>query len=78
MRVLSAAIRVLSAVFYRATASSFSFPEIAGKIGIHAIIVDALDTDSKAFFVKFGFLPLTDNHKRLFLPSSTIQAAAKP
>ena len=40
--------------------------------------VDALDTEAKAFYERFGFVPLTDDPMRLFLPLSTIQAAVQP
>jgi GNAT superfamily N-acetyltransferase len=49
--------------------------EISEQLGIHAVIVDALDTEAKAFYKRFGFLPLTDDPMRLFLPMSTIRAA---
>jgi hypothetical protein len=52
--------------------------ELSEKVGIHAVVVDALDADAKSFYVRFGFLPLTVDAMRLFLPMSTIQSAAKP
>jgi GNAT superfamily N-acetyltransferase len=52
--------------------------DLAERLGIHAVVVDALDAEAKAFYERFGFLPLTDDEMRLFLPLSTIQAAAKP
>jgi hypothetical protein len=48
------------------------------KIGVHAVVVDALDVEAKAFYERFGFMPFTDDNLRLFLPLSTIRAAAKP
>jgi GNAT superfamily N-acetyltransferase len=52
---------------------------ISETLGTFAVVVDALDEEAKAFYEKFGFLPLTDNAMRLFLPLSTIRAAgAKP
>jgi GNAT superfamily N-acetyltransferase len=51
--------------------------DLSEKLGIHAVVVDALDAEAKAFYERFGFLPLADNEMRLFLPLSTIRAAAK-
>jgi len=52
--------------------------DLSEKLGIHAVVVDALDAEAKAFYERFGFLPLTDDEMRLFLPVSTIRSAAKP
>jgi predicted N-acetyltransferase YhbS len=52
--------------------------DLAEKLGIHAIVVDALDAEAKTFYERFGFVPLTDDKMRLFLPLSTVRAAAKP
>jgi predicted N-acetyltransferase YhbS len=51
--------------------------DLAEKVGIHAVVVDALDREAKSFYQRFGFLPLTDDVMRLFLPLSTLRAAAK-
>jgi GNAT superfamily N-acetyltransferase len=51
---------------------------LSERLGIHAVVVDALDGEARAFYERFGFLPLTDNPMRLFLPLSTIGTAAKP
>lgn len=50
---------------------------LSDKLGIHAVVVDALDVQAKAFYERFGFLPLTDDELRLFLPVSTIRSAVK-
>jgi predicted N-acetyltransferase YhbS len=52
--------------------------DLSEQLGIHAVVVDALDDEAKAFYDRFGFLPLTDDEMRLFLPLSTIRSAAKP
>ena len=62
---------------------SFAMPltrslDLAEKLGIHAVVVDALDAEAKTFYERFGFVPLTDDEMRLFLPMSTIRSAAKP
>jgi GNAT superfamily N-acetyltransferase len=51
--------------------------DLSEKLGIHAVVVDALDDEAKAFYERFGFLPLRDDAMRLFLPLSTIRSAAK-
>ncbi len=37
-------------------------------VAMHALIVDAANEDAKRFYEGFGFLPLTDDPMRLFLP----------
>ena len=51
--------------------------DLSEKLGIHAVVVDALNAGAKTFYERFGFIPLTDDEKRLFLPLSTIRATAK-
>jgi len=51
--------------------------DLSEKLGIHAVVVDALDAGAKAFYERFGFMPLADDEMRLFLPLSTIRSAAK-
>jgi hypothetical protein len=52
--------------------------DLSEKLGIHAVVVDALDAEAKAFYARYGFMPLMDDEMRLFLPLSTIRSAAKP
>ena len=49
--------------------------DLSQKLGIHAIVVDAIDESAKAFYVKYGFSPLLDHDWHLFLPIATAQAA---
>jgi predicted N-acetyltransferase YhbS len=51
--------------------------EISRTIGVHAVVVDALDGEAKAFYERFGFLPFLDGEMRLFLTLGTIRAAGK-
>ena len=37
-------------------------------VAMHALIVDAANDDAKRFYEGFGFVPLTDDPMRLFLP----------
>jgi GNAT superfamily N-acetyltransferase len=52
--------------------------DLSEKLGIHAVVVDALDAQAKTFYKRFGFMQLMDDEMRLFLPLSTIRSAAKP
>jgi GNAT superfamily N-acetyltransferase len=52
--------------------------DLSEKLGIHAVVVDALDGEAKAFYERLGFLPLTNDEMRLFLPMNAIRAVAKP
>jgi hypothetical protein len=47
--------------------------ELADKLGIHAVEVDAIDQQARVFYEKYGFVPLLDNELHLFLPVSTIR-----
>jgi GNAT superfamily N-acetyltransferase len=51
--------------------------DLSERVGIHAVVVDALDAEAKAFYERFGFLPLTDDAMRLFLPMRSIRAATE-
>jgi predicted N-acetyltransferase YhbS len=51
--------------------------ELSETLEIHAVVVDALDAGAKTFYERFGFIPLTDDERRLFLPLSTIRATAQ-
>ena len=37
-------------------------------VAMHALIVDAANDNAKRFYERFGFMPLTDDPMRLFLP----------
>lgn len=47
--------------------------DVSGNLGTHAVEVDALDESAVAFYVRYGFVPLLDNPKHLYLPLSTIE-----
>jgi GNAT superfamily N-acetyltransferase len=47
---------------------------LSDTLGIHAVEVDAIDPQAKAFYEKYGFAPLLDNEFHLFLPIATVQA----
>ncbi len=46
----------------------------ADKLGIHAVEVNAIDEQAKAFYEKYGFVPLLDNAFHLSLPIATFQS----
>jgi GNAT superfamily N-acetyltransferase len=48
---------------------------LADRLGVHAVEVDATDAAARAFYEKFGFVPLLDNEFHLYLPVATIKTA---
>lgn len=51
--------------------------DLSDKLGAHAVEVDALDDSAIAFYVKYGFSPLLDNPRHLYLPMTTIDRVLK-
>jgi GNAT superfamily N-acetyltransferase len=51
---------------------------LADQIGVRAVEVDAIDDAAKAFYLKFGFVPLLDDQRHLFLPMQTIRKLNLP
>jgi GNAT superfamily N-acetyltransferase len=51
--------------------------ELSDRLGIHAVVVDAIDAEAKAFYQKYRFIPLLDNELHLYLPISTIREVLK-
>ncbi len=47
--------------------------DLADQIGIHAVAVHALDDRAVCFYEAFGFIPLLDDARHLFLPMATIR-----
>ena len=45
---------------------------ISKEIGVLGITVDSLNEQAKAFYLKYGFIPLEDNKYSLFLPMKRI------
>jgi GNAT superfamily N-acetyltransferase len=48
--------------------------DVSEKIGAFAIDVRAIDDEARAFYVKYGFLPLEDDPLHLYLPMKTVEA----
>lgn len=46
--------------------------DLSGNLGAYAVEVDALDDSAVTFYLKYGFAPLLDNPKHLYLPLATI------
>lgn len=51
--------------------------DLSDNFGAHAVEVDALDDSAIAFYVKYGFAPLLDNPRHLYLPMATIDKVLK-
>ncbi len=51
---------------------------LATELGIRAVEVDAIDQDARRFYLRFGFTPLTDDPKHLFLPMLVIRKLGLP
>jgi hypothetical protein len=43
------------------------------KIGVFGVTVDALNDSAKAFYLKYGFIPLEDNEFTLFIALTKIR-----
>ena len=50
--------------------------ELAGRVGIHAVVVDAKDDAAKAYYERLGFIAFRDLPLSLFLPIASLRAAA--
>ena len=53
----------------------FQVESAAREIGLHALVLDALDDEARAWYLRlnFGFQPLLDDPKHLYLPVETIR-----
>ena len=47
--------------------------QLSANVGIRAVEVDALDEAARGFYLKFGFRPLLDDLRHLFLPLHEIR-----
>lgn len=48
---------------------------LAEQLGVHAVEVDAIDDQAKAFYQRYGFAALLDDPLHLFLPMATVEEA---
>jgi GNAT superfamily N-acetyltransferase len=51
---------------------------LADQIGIRGVEVDAIDEAAQAFYLRFGFTPLADAPRHLYLPMQVIRKMALP
>ena len=47
--------------------------QLAKNLGIHAVVVDALDDEARRFYKTFGFSPFPVNDRHLFVTMETIR-----
>jgi GNAT superfamily N-acetyltransferase len=51
--------------------------DLSDSLGAYAVEVDAIDDSAVAFYVRYGFAPLLDHPRHLFLPLTTIAQALR-
>lgn len=51
---------------------------ISRHVGVRAVEVDAIDQSAKTFYLKYGFVPLLDDPRHLFLPMHVIRKLDLP
>ena len=49
---------------------------VSSEMAIYAMVVDAIDENAQGFYKQYGFLPLSQGSRRLFLPLKSIQTPA--
>jgi GNAT superfamily N-acetyltransferase len=52
--------------------------EVAARLGAHAVDVRAIDEEARAFYAKYGFVPLADDPLHLYLPMKTVERMFGP
>jgi GNAT superfamily N-acetyltransferase len=52
--------------------------DLSDQLGIHAVVVDALDQQARAFYQKYRFIALLDSEFHLYLPIATIRTLLGP
>ncbi len=51
---------------------------LATKLGIQAVEVDAINDHAKQFYIRYGFIPLKDDHCHLLLPLKVVKKLRLP
>jgi GNAT superfamily N-acetyltransferase len=46
---------------------------LSAHLGIHAIVVDAIDESAKKWYLRYGFVQLLDDEMHLYLPLTSIE-----
>ena len=54
----------------------FRTAEVSSQAGVFALTVDAKDTAAKEFYLHYGFEPLADSDRHLYLPMRTVREVA--
>jgi predicted N-acetyltransferase YhbS len=49
--------------------------DLSERLGIYAVMVEAVDNSASGFYRKYGFVPLLEHPLRLYLPIRTIEVA---
>jgi GNAT superfamily N-acetyltransferase len=47
--------------------------ELSERLGIHAVVVEAIDGQARTFYEKYQFISLRDRPRHLYLPISTVR-----
>jgi GNAT superfamily N-acetyltransferase len=47
--------------------------DLSGRIGVHAVVVEAIDKQARAFYEQYQFIALLDRPLHLYLPISTVR-----
>lgn len=48
--------------------------QVSRQVGVRAVEVLALDEEARGFYLKFGFVPLADDPRHLYLPMAVVRA----
>ena len=48
---------------------------LSKEVAVNMVVVDAKDDNAVSFYSKYGFIPLADNPRNLFLPIKTVREA---
>jgi len=51
---------------------------ISRHVGVRAVEVHALDQSARAFYLKYGFIPLQDDQHHLYLPMHVVRKLHLP
>jgi GNAT superfamily N-acetyltransferase len=49
---------------------------LSQSLGVYAVVAAAIDEDAKKFYLKYGFTPMLDDDRRLYLPLTTVEKMA--
>ena len=52
--------------------------QLGRSVGVHSLIVDAIDDSARSFYERFGFDPLLDGPFHLYLPLASIESGLLP